>query len=147
MAKKRKTIKDAEETIASTRSWIREKRSNRLILCSCGKRHAINKLELLVTHWYVEPYSCSGGDYWKEGEWRFSCPATGVRNRLMFDDYDLDWKDRDRVGAEVCFKNIYRGLFKNSHNTYRDDETGKTYNNYNVDRNRERFELPAKRGN
>lgn len=144
MSKQLAAVTAAKKTLAIAESGLRGVRSRRQILCSCGKRHPINKLELLVTHWYIEPHGCTEGDYWKEGEWQFVCPVTKTRNRLLFDDYDVPWDQRDRVGAEISFMDLYRSLFKSKRDTYRDDETGPTYNNYDVDRNRKRFELPPK---
>ena len=142
MANELAAVQAAEKALASARTSLREKRSRRRIMCSCGKHHAIGRLDLLVTHWYTGPHGCTGGDYWNEGEWQFICPVTGVRNRLLFNDYDLDWKDHSRT--ETCFKQIYRGLFKSSKDTYRDDNKGPWQNNYYIDRNRLRFELPAR---
>jgi hypothetical protein len=131
--------------IARAKETIRLTRQRRRILCSCGKQHAIGQLDLLVTHWYVEPHGCTGGDYWNEGEWQFVCPTTSVRNRLMFDDYDRPWQERGTGGAEHAFKILYHGLFKSSSNTYRDENDPRpTWNNYYIDQHRERFELPAK---
>lgn len=48
----------------------------------CGKSTQIGKLTYIQTHWYVRPYSCNGGDYWKEGEGQYDCPKCGTRNRL-----------------------------------------------------------------
>jgi len=114
-------------------------------LCCCGKYHAIKTLDLIVTHWYVRPHGCSGGDYWNEGEWNFICPE-GVNNRLLFNDYDVDYTKRDdhKVAAEPAFKRLYRGLFKSSTDEHK-EHSGRpnNINNY-VDDNRKRFELPEK---
>lgn len=138
------TIERAQRAIARAKETIRLTRQRRRILCSCEKRHAIGALELLVTHWYVEPHGCTGGDYWEEGEWQFVCPINGTRNRLLFDDYDRPWEERGTKGAGPTFKLIYRHLFKSRKNTYRDEGPGPTFNNHYVDQHRQRFELPAK---
>jgi rubrerythrin len=53
-------------------------RSNRKWKCpSCGKGTAISKLTVQVVEYYVEPYSCTGGDYWTSGEnpeYNIECP-------------------------------------------------------------------------
>jgi hypothetical protein len=144
-AKVAKARAQLDEAIADQQ----EERRRRRILCSCGKMHPIGKLDLLVTHYYIEPHGCTGGDYWREGEWQFLCPYTGERNRLLFDDYDLDWKDRDTSkAAGVVFKYLYRGLFANTIDTHGDaDESkyGRAWaNNYYIDQHRERFELPPR---
>jgi len=113
-----------------------------MIKCCCGKMHAIKNLDLIVTHFYISPYSCSGGDYWKEGEWNFGGPC-GVRNRLLFNDYGVDWQQRGTVGeaAEPTFKNLYRYLFKSTYDEHKEGPHG-GQNNYYVDKHRRRFELP-----
>ncbi len=44
----------------------------------CGRMTRIRDLVYMATHWYVQPYSCSGGDYWREGDGEFDCPHCGA---------------------------------------------------------------------
>ena len=139
-------VKAAQKALDKAQAGLRAERASRLILCSCGKRHRINSLTLIVTHWYVEPHGCTGGDYWREGEWQFECPATKLRNRLMFNDWKVEYEKRQTAGvaAEPTFKALYRGLFAERRDVYeRDDERVPSFNNYYVDKNRKRFELPG----
>jgi len=48
----------------------------------CGTFHKISDLTYIQTHYYVKPYSCTGGDYWSESEGQFTCPKCGYLNRL-----------------------------------------------------------------
>lgn len=48
----------------------------------CGAELRVGALVYLQTHWYVEPFSCTGGDYWNAGEGQFICPKCGAKNRL-----------------------------------------------------------------
>jgi len=144
MSKNLNAVKKATEQLAKAQGALRAERGRRMILCSCGKRHQICKLVRVVTHWYVEPHGCTGGDYWREGEWAFICPKTQVRNRLLFDDYDVEWDKMETEGAEGEFKRIYDRCFAKSMDVYERSD-GLSVNNYYVDRNRERFELPPKR--
>lgn len=48
----------------------------------CGAWTLIGRLVYVQTHWYREPYGCSGGDYWLMGEGQWVCPKCGHRNRL-----------------------------------------------------------------
>ena len=61
----------------------------------------------------------------------------------LFNDFDIPWQDRDRVGAEVSFKGIYRRLFASKRDVFGEDATPH-YNNEYVDNNRKRFELPPR---
>lgn len=138
-------IKNAQETLARAEKDLRDVRARRTILCSCGKHHAIGKLALIVTHWYTPPHGCSGGAYWNEGEWQFTCPISGRRNRFLFSDFGVEYDKRDVVGvaAEPTFKSIYRGLFAAKADDY-DNTPAPAYNNYYVDEHRKKFELPEK---
>lgn len=48
----------------------------------CGKRSRIENLVYIQTYWYEEPYSCTAGDMWHQGEGQFDCLKCGHRNRL-----------------------------------------------------------------
>lgn len=153
-------IAEAEAKLDELRRRQRDERARRMIECrSCGKLHAINKLALLVTHWYTEPHGCTGGDYWSEGEWQFVCPTKGEVNRLMFDDYHLPYEERyGSKNATYAFKGLYpKVIWASSTDTYDGHVSGcnKNYDcdcvgtkmgrlNYYVDQHRRRFELPEK---
>lgn len=121
-------------------------RARLTIKCHCGKRHQIGKLDLLQTQWYVQPFSCSGGDYWKDGELQFICPDTKVRNRLLFDNNDVPWEKRSEYewNPESQFKMRYKSLFKSVVDIQDDKLTGHWVNNYYVDLNRTKFGLVNK---
>ena len=71
-----KSLKAVDDKIATEQSKI-------VINCtSCHKQHPIGELVYIQTHWYVQPYSCTGGDYWNVGEGQFKCPSCGFLNRL-----------------------------------------------------------------
>lgn len=55
----------------------------RMRCCSCGKRSRMDTWMVAQTQWYVRPYSCMGGDYWKDGEKKARCPKCGVWNRFL----------------------------------------------------------------
>lgn len=126
-------LQSAIKVLRVAEQAVREHRALKTIRCrACANYHAIKDMRLIVTHWYVSPYGCSGGDYWDEGEWHAVCPTTETRNRLLFNDR---YEDRKTIGkgAEVTFKHIYRGLFKESQNEYKDGPPSHSVNNYDVD--------------
>lgn len=55
----------------------------------CGAEFPVGDLTYIQTQFYVKPYSCTGGDYWKNGEGQFKCPACGRINRLIFERENL----------------------------------------------------------
>lgn len=144
MFKELATVRALEAELEKAEKGLEAKRASRRILCQCGKKHAIKDLHLIKTHWYVKPYSCSGGDYYVEGEFNFVGPC-GVRNRLLFDDYSVDYNKRDDIGvaAEPTFKHLYRYLFKSSEDEYGDKSGVNNICRY-VNERRKHFELPEK---
>lgn len=122
---------------------VRTLRSQRTVLCaSCAEEHQICTLDLIRTHWYVQPSGCTDGDYWREGEWQFICPSTSVRNRIMFwDPYEIRDKGND---AESAFKRMYGGLFRSAEKEHKSQTPASWVNNHYINENRGLFELPLK---
>ena len=50
--------------------------------CSCTMQ--VGEIVLLQEKWYVEPHSCTDGDYWRHGECQFICHSCNRVNRLLF---------------------------------------------------------------
>lgn len=79
----RKRLAAVNATAAELCAELDGFRRRRRVLCrSCGRRTVVSALTYIQTHFYISPYSCTGGDYWKEGEGQFDCPKCGARNRL-----------------------------------------------------------------
>lgn len=68
----------------------------------CGVKTEIKKLTYIQTHWYVEPYGCTGGGFWREGEGRFKCPHCGTVNRL-YDRPEVQNLKRHFAGVEDAY--------------------------------------------
>jgi len=87
----KKEIKLAADHIKELKNNLRKAYGDIIIKCEdnyvhgngCGKGTKIKNLILIQTHWYVSPYGCTGGDYWKRGECNFICPKCEHRNRLL----------------------------------------------------------------
>lgn len=124
---------------------LKLERSRKKILCSCKKMHAIKDLVVIQTHWYTEPYGCTGGDYWSEGELQFLCPETEVRNRILFmSKYNSNVRYEDRQKREEAFRREYRDLFKKvekEYDRYEKRYSHPSFNNDYVDKNWKKFEL------
>lgn len=136
----------ADSALCVAKARLDAHRQARTIACACRAAHPIGELALIITHWYVEPHGCTGGDFWREGEWVFACPRTGARNALHFNDYDVAYEARGTIGvaAEPTFKALYRRLFAS-----RVDEHLHTdppaHRCVDVDNRRDDFELPLKK--
>lgn len=105
------TTREAEKKLAIAQQMVAKyqadvdagKRRSRLACGHCGKRHQVSKLTLIQTHYYIEPYSCTGGDYWKEGEKQYECPSCGMRMRDPGDnEYLAGGKQFDRKIGELA---------------------------------------------
>jgi DNA-directed RNA polymerase subunit RPC12/RpoP len=79
---RRKLAALGEEVVGLKTQLDKAMRRKRIECSACGARSVVSSLTYIQTHWYVEPYSCTGGDYWNEGEGQFDCPRCGHRNRL-----------------------------------------------------------------
>lgn len=87
MARSERTIRKELTEVGSRQAELRaeldEARRRKRIKCEkCGKGTQVSKLIYVQTRWYVAPYSCTGGDYWKDGEGQFMCPKCEHVNRL-----------------------------------------------------------------
>jgi hypothetical protein len=120
-------------------------RSRMFFECGCGRKHQIKTCEIIQTFWYQSPHGCMGGDYWVPGELQIICPDTDHKNRLMFDNYDVEWSQRNDYdySAEEQFKYMYRHLFKNVILDYNKDKR-KFWNNSYFDDNHQKFGLNVK---
>ena len=125
---------------------IKKRNKKRTIKCvSCDKAHEIGDLTAIQTHWYEEPSGCTDGDQWHEGELQFVCPETEIRNRLLFNNFDVSYEERKlyKNNPGDQFKSMYKELFKEVKDCYE-----KTYdnwvNNSYVDKHRKKFGLVGK---
>lgn len=83
-------VKNAKETLKSAQENSDKIIKNSIVICTsqiatgkgCGAHLHIADLTYIQTHFYIAPHSCTEGDYWKQGEGAFICPACGHRNRL-----------------------------------------------------------------
>lgn len=96
----RRAVLEAEIEKINTR--LDKLKGHKTLKCFCGKKHKIQDLTLLVDYWYTEPYSCTGGDYYNEGEKAFVCPDNlDVKNRL----FDNDWEYKVTYDKRSEFQN------------------------------------------
>jgi len=83
------------------------------IKCGCGHEHRIDELTALYTHRYVEPFSCTGGDYWAAAEMQIVCPLDGHRERLLFRT-NYDKIGNFETDPEMRFRTYFASAFKES---------------------------------
>lgn len=145
MTKVEKKLAALNKERAKLSNQLTSQRSNKQFRCGCGKMHRIKNCTLIQTHWYVSPLGCTEGDYWKTGEMQVVCPDTDNKNRLFFDNYDVDWSKRADLeySAEMQFRYRYTSLFKEVVEDYGKDKR-EWWNNRYFDKNHEKFGLTVK---
>lgn len=140
---KKMSVKELEAEIEKAEAREEGERSRKKFKCSCGKMHIINKCTVIQTHWYTPPRGCCEGDHWNVGELQILCPTTGVRNRVMFNNWDTDWSLRGSYdfNPELQFSRNYKDLFKEVVDEHDGGGSGKShsYNNFYFDKNRKKF--------
>jgi len=125
---------------------IKKRNKKRAIKCvSCDKAHEIGDLTVIQTHWYTPPSGCTDGDYWNEGELQFVCPETEIKNRLLFNNFEVPYEERRKfkLNPEAQFKSMYKGLFKEVIESYEKTDNNWVNNSY-VDKHRKKFGLVEK---
>lgn len=143
-----KRLAAVEEQRGEILEAMKEQRRRQKITCSCGTMHAIGSLSAIQAYDYIPPVGEIGGDFWVEGELRYICPTTGVVNRLLFDNNDVPYEERQdfKNDPEAQFKEKYRGAFKEVEKIKREGPMdGKWANNFYPDQHRKKFGLVAKR--
>ena len=100
-------------------------KGNRTLPCACGKNHKIKDLTLIVSHWYVSPHGCMGGDYYNEGEKSFICPDNAhARNRISDNnlEFKVEYSKRSELANNIVgqFMNNYQRKFKDRIDVYDD---------------------------
>jgi hypothetical protein len=101
---------------------------------ACNKKCLIANVTLYQTHWYVEPYSCNGGDYWNKGECQFVCHHCNVLNRLLYSQ-EYDYSKMMYVSkVNDIFESQYMEEFRKIIDTYDESDSpfknNKWMNNY-----------------
>lgn len=138
-------LEEIEKEKSTLVAALKKQKALKQFKCGCGKMHRIKDCKVIQTHWYTSSSGCSRGDYWNEGELRIICPDTYVRNRLLFDTYDVEWEKRSHYdyNAGKQFSRIYKELFKEVIEDYSTDKSN-WVNNYYIDINHEKFGLCVK---
>lgn len=83
------------------------------IECVCGGKHNFSDLEKIIVQHYQEPYGCTGGAYWYDGEWNYVCPSLNKRVRILFfgkRDLGIDYQQAKEL--EKSFKRLYGDVWK-----------------------------------
>jgi len=75
-------LKDIEEEIKKTElqlKVLKERKRRRQSMFTirrvqCSHVSEIRNMKFIQMHYYVGPYSCNEGDYYKAGKWHVECP-------------------------------------------------------------------------
>ena len=129
------------KSLESIEKEISDTKSSTIISCaSCGNQEKIKDITLISEEGYVEPYSCSGGDYWTHNEYQYHCSKCKIKNRFLFNSYyKLEYTKREFCNMEHLFFMKNARLFNN---IKIDRDNNKSYlykrenfvNNYEIER-------------
>jgi len=73
-----------EKALAIKKMICDEEQKTLVLECShCGLKHDAKDIDLLEVFEYVEPYSCSGGDYDRSYGYRFDCHGCGRWQKVL----------------------------------------------------------------
>lgn len=78
----------------------------------CGRIHELDESKVMDKQYYVSPYSCTGGAYYKHSFYWFSCDcgrAIEVKKEDLSDPYNIEKDYSDHAGVcsgEVSIKEI-----------------------------------------
>ena len=62
----RKEIRHTQHVLKNLQEELEDAKGDELFCCEhCGKRTKVSNTTVINKQQYVEPYSCSGGDYWR----------------------------------------------------------------------------------
>lgn len=81
------------------------------ISCPCGKLHRFATLDRIIIQRYVEPYGCTGGDHFIDGESGYRCPA--LKRIVFFSFLSIATGDDQRICSEDI-RNTFFKIYKNS---------------------------------
>lgn len=124
------------------------KRASKKFKCVCGSTHRISECEAVQSYWYESPHGCAGGDSWHSDSLYIVCPFSGVENRVLFDDTDLEYNVRSQYknNTEAQFKDMYTKGFKAVNSRYDSKKPTRWANNFYFENNRKYFSLRVKAG-
>lgn len=92
-------VEAAEKALKAAVDKLEAALKETLLECrKCKWRFEVKTATYIQTHWYVEPYSCTGGAYWNQGEGQVECPSCGNINRV--------YNAPEIVALKLHFKNI-----------------------------------------
>jgi hypothetical protein len=100
-------IAKAEKALAEAKAAKHSQIGNIMVPCSsCEGGNQVKDMLVRVHEHYVDPYSCTGGDYWtwnENSDRSFICSHCGATNRLFghYNPSSLYWLIKDYVKHEV----------------------------------------------
>ena len=85
-------IEQAEKEIDALQNRIKELKGKFKYKCpNCKKMSMLKKTDSVQHHFYVEPYGCTGGDYWNTAGVSWTCPKCESKLRPSYGERD-EWQ-------------------------------------------------------
>lgn len=77
----------------------------------CNKKFRIGSLPYIQSEWYVKPYSCTGGDYWRNGSVFTICPNCechiSIEDKYLLDRPNLFKEKLYERNDKIYKKGVY----------------------------------------
>jgi Fe2+ or Zn2+ uptake regulation protein len=109
----RKRIKELKTKLSSIVEELNEKQSNLYFICKkCNKRFKYKNLNIFIQEWYVEPFSCTGGDYWETSkDIEIMCPNCDTVTEIDRDHNDY-WIAKTYNSGEIKYENCEGTIYR-----------------------------------
>ena len=70
----RKEIRHTEHVLKNLQAELEDAKGDEYFCCEhCSKRTQVSKTSVIEKHQYVQPYGCTGGDYWRHLYYMIVC--------------------------------------------------------------------------
>ena len=114
-------LEKAKKQLAKVSAKVKALKKEQTLSCKCGKENQLQSLVLKEIEFYVEPFSCSGGDYWTSGpapEYNVECPH--CKKVTRYHDYEQGW---DTTRKELTFAAVGSTKFvKDNYSSFKEVE-------------------------
>ena len=112
--------KQIQQQINDLYEELEETKGRRQVTCpNCKKRTPVNQATIIIPHYYVAPYSCTGGAYWdRMNEYQFYCEKCDSFHRAYTGSFDKDWVTKEYKPSALKDPRVQLYLFIKKYESY-----------------------------
>lgn len=104
-----KKAENLDQAVRERKKYEKEVREDTLIRCKKGHFTRTGDAVITIVSHYVEPYSCTGGDYWVSSGAYTECGECG--RKTFLDNYTLSPRDDKYSGTKKVYAPVKREDF------------------------------------